>query len=340
MEDLPEARDPAAWKPDDLARSEAWYHTFTARELSELFAAVREAVGAKEKSGRPSLPLLAAEIEKTAYELKSGLGFRVLRGLPVKELGHDGAALAFMALSRQLGRPMKQPGGVKLAHVRAEPRGKGRFGFRTTAELPFHADPEDIIGFLCVRPASEGGTRKLASAVTVYNIMREECPDQLQVLTQTFHMALKRPHPEHGRKWTLLPFLSVNDSLFNAYAYRVHIKRAQLLPGVPELKPAQNEALAAFNDVANRVAVSADLKPGDIEYFNNHVVLHTRTAFTADDKSGRHLLRVWLSMSAFRKLDPEHPISLRGKMKAGETGKQGQVRQGGSVDAPKHTTDH
>lgn len=345
MEDLPEARDPAAWKPDELARSETWHHTFTARELAELFAAVREAVGAEAK-GKPFLPLLAPEIEKTKYELKSGLGFRVLRGLPVKELGRDGIAPAFMALSRQLGRPMEQPGGVKLAHVRAEPRGKGkgRFGFRTTAELPFHADPEDVIGFLCLRPASEGGTRKLASAATVYNVMREECPHHLQVLTQPFHMVLNSPHPVHGGKWTLLPFLRVKDGLFNAYAYRVHIKRAQRLPGVPELRPAQNEALAAFNDVADRVAVSTDLKPGDIEYFNNHVVLHTRTAFTADDKADRHLLRVWLSMSGFRKLDPEHPISLRARMEAGETRKQGLVRKpplrGGSVDAPQHTTDH
>ncbi len=317
MEELHEALDPAAWRPDDLERSEVWRHTFTGRELAELLAVVRKTAGAEESLEKPSLPVLAPEIDKTAHELKSGLGFRILRGLPVRELGKDGVAPAFMALSRQLGRPMEQPGGVKLAHVRAEPqgKGKGRFGFRATAELPFHADLENVIGFLCVRPASEGGTRKFASAAAVYNFMREEHPDQLRVLTQPFHMALQRPHPDHGHKWTLLPFLSVQDGLFNACAYRVHIKRAQGLPGVPEITPAQNRALAAFNDVADGVAVSVDLKPGDIEYFNNHVVLHTRTEFSADDNGpGRHLLRVWLSMSSFRELNPEHPINLRARM--------------------------
>ena len=317
MEELPEALDPAGWKADDLERSEAWRHTFTGRELAELLAVVRATAAAEEPADMPPLPVLAPEIEKTAHELKSGLGFRIFRGLPVKELGKEGVAPAFMALSRQLGLPMDQPGGVKLAHVRAEPqgKGKGRYGFRATAELPFHADLEDVIGFLCVRVASEGGTRKFASAVTVYNVMREEYPDQLRVLTQPFHMALQRPHPDHGGKWTRLPFLSVQDGLFNACAYRVHIKRARGLPGVPELTPAQDNALAAFNDVADRVSVSVDLKPGDIEFFNNHVVLHTRTEFSADDNGpGRHLLRVWLSMTDFREINPEHPISLRARM--------------------------
>ena len=321
MEELPEALDPAAWKPDDLARSEAWRHTLTGCELAELLAVVRETGGAEEPVETPSLPILAPEIKEMTHELKSGLGFRILRGLPVKELGGDGVAAAFMALSRLLGRPMKQPGGVTLAHVRAEPQGreKSRLGFRATAELPFHADLEDVIGFLCVRPASQGGTRKFASAATVYNVMREEYPDQLRVLTQPFHMALSRPHPDHGHKWTLLPFLSVKEGLFNACAYRVHIKRAQGLPGVPELSTAQNRAFAAFNNVADRVSVSVDLKPGDIEYFNNHVVLHTRTEFTGGDTVGRHLLRVWLSMTSFRELNPKHPISLRAQVAAERT---------------------
>lgn len=317
MEELPEALDPAAWTKDDLTPSESWRHNFTERELAELMAVAREP-SVEDPTEKPSLPVLAPEMEKTAHELRSGPGFRILRGLPVEELGEEGAAAAFMALSRLLGRPMVQPGGVRLAHVRAEPqaggKGKGRFGFRAAAELPFHADLEDVIGFLCVTPASEGGTRRFASAATVYNVMREECPDPLQVLTQPFPMALQRPHPDHGRKWTLLPFLSVKDGLFNACAYRVHIKRAQGLPGVPELTPAQNHALAAFNDVADRVAVSVDLVPGDIEYFNNHVVLHTRTRFSGNDGPSRHLLRVWLSMTRFRTLHPEHPIRLRVRM--------------------------
>ena len=314
MEELPEALDPAAWTPDEIARSEAWRHTFTRRELAELMALAKHITTAEEPLETPSLPVLTPEIEKTSQELRSGLGFRILRGLPVKELCKEAVSPVFLVLSRLLGRPMEQPGGVKLAHVYARPkgRGKGRYGFRAIVELPFHADLEDIVGFLCVRPASRGGTRKLASAAAVYNVMRKEYPDQLQILTQPFHMALQSPHPDHGHRWTQLPFLSARDGIFNACAYRVHIKQAQALPGVPELTPGQQQALATFNDIANRVAVSIDLKPGDIEYFNNHVVVHTRTRFFADNNEPRrHLLRVWLSTPGFREISPAHPINLR-----------------------------
>lgn len=312
-EDFPKATDPAVWTPGDLARPEDWSQALTGREAAELLAAAGDPAAAEGMSGPPPFSILAPELERTARELKSGLGFRVLRGFPVKELGKERTGRAFLALSRGLGVPMEQPGGVELAHVRADSKGRKGFGFRAAGELPFHADLENVIGFLCIRPASGGGTRLFASAATVYNIMREEYPAQLRVLTQPFHMALQQPHPDHGQSWTRLPFLDVRDHVFNACAYPVHIKRAQGLPGVPELTRAQTEALATFNTVAARVSVSMELKPGDVEYFNNHVILHTRTQFAEDGGPGRHLLRVWLSMAGFRLLHEEHPISLRAR---------------------------
>ena len=149
--------------------------------------------------------------------------------------------------------------------------------------------------------------------------MREEYPDQLRILTRPFHMALHWPHPDHGHKWTLLPFLSVGNGLFNACAYTVHIERAQRLPGVPTLSTAQNRALAAFNDVADRVSVHVHLETGDIEYFNNHVALHTQARFASNGhEPGGRLLSVRLSMPGFRQLHPEHPNSLRARLQRNE----------------------
>lgn len=312
-EEFPKTADPAAWTPNDLERSEAWRHVLTGHEAAEVLAAARDSKAAEGTPGTSPFPTLAPQLEQTVRELRSGLGFRLLRGFPVEELDREGAGRAFLALSRGLGVPMEQPGGVELAHVRADPEGRKGVGFRAAGELPFHADLEDVIGFLCIRPASGGGARMFASAATVYNVMREECPAQLRVLTRPFHMALQQPHPDHGQKWTRLPFLSMRDRVFNACAYPVHIKQAQDLAGVPELTRAQAEALAVFNTVAARVAVSMELEPGDVEYFNNHIVVHTRTRFAEDSGTGRHLLRVWLSMAGFRPLHEEHPISLRAR---------------------------
>lgn len=313
-ENFPRTADPAAWEPDDIERSQRWRHDFTEGERVELSELARH--GDEAAPGRAcEQPLLASSIAATARELKSGLGFRILRGFPLEDLDLRRAARGFSALSRRLGATVEQPGGGKLAHVRSEPESRERLGFRATEALPFHADPEDVIGFLCVRPSLEGGTRRLASAATVYNLLAAEHPDVLEVLTRPFHVALTHPHPDHGHPWTRLPFLSIRDGVFTACAFPVHIRRAQRLPGVPALTKVQNRALEVFNAVADRVAVSLELQPGDIEYFNNHVVLHTRTRF-ADDGAGRHLLRVWLSMAGFRPLHPEHPVRLRERMQS------------------------
>ncbi len=308
-EDFPRTADPAAWEPGDIARSDRWRHDFTEGELAELSALASH--GDEDEPGRPwNQPLLASSMAATVRELKSGLGFRILRGFPLEDLDLRQAIRAFTALSRRLGATVEQPEGVMLAHVRTEPENREGLGFRAAGELPFHADPEDVIGFLCVRPAVTGGIRRFASAASIYNILAAEHPEQLRVLTSPFHVALQHPHPDHGHPWTRLPFLSIRDGVFGACAFPVHIRRAQKLAGVPELTEAQNRALEVFNAVAERVAVSLKLRAGDIEYFNNHVVLHTRTQF-ADDGGQRHLLRVWLSIAGFRPLHPGHPARLR-----------------------------
>lgn len=309
-EEFPRASDSAAWTPTDLGRSPGWLHDFTPNELTEL----AELSGTALRGEPPSASqrsFLAWQMARTGRELQSGLGFRILRGLPVEELTEQEAAATFMALSRRLGEPMEQSRGVTLAHVRAdEDNNPHGLGFRAAGALPFHADLEDVIGFLCLRPARCGGARRFASAATVYNILAADYPEHLRVLTRPLHVALQEPHPDHGHRWTRLPFVSVRDGVFNACAWPVHIKRARRLAGVPELTGAQNRALEVFNEVADQVAVSLELRPGDVEYFNNHVVLHSRTPF-AGDGSERHLLRVWLSMTDFRPLHPEHPIRLR-----------------------------
>lgn len=317
-ERFPETADPATWEPHDLDRSEAWCHRFIDTELAELAAFLKE-IHEDQLPEKPALPLLASQMAVTARELKSGLGFRILRGLPSEDMTEREIVHVFRALSRLLGEPVEQPGGVKIAHVRVEPGSRDRLGFRATGALPFHADPEDVIGFLCVQPSPNGGTRRLASAATVYNVLAVEHPDLLEVLTQPFHVALTHSHPDHGHPWTRLPFLSLRDGVFNACAYPVHIRRAQKLAGVPELTETQSRALEVFDTVADRVAVSLELEPGDIEYFNNHVILHSRTAF-AGEGTGRHLLRVWLSIAAFRPLDPNHPVRLKERMKGSDKG--------------------
>lgn len=317
VDELPPAIDPAAWTPDELVSSVGWMHSLSDAEITEFLE-----FGDGDRWTSHSA--LALQIEKTAADLQRGNGFRIIRGVPVERLGAGGSEKAFLALGCHIGRPMAQPGGVRVGHVRVAEKPPGArpsarwlegYGFLEARQMPFHADLEDVIGFLCIRPAAEGGLRRIASAATVWNVMREECPDLLRALTRPFHMALTFPHPEHGRRWTRLPFLAVRDGLFNACAYRLHIRQALRMPGVPELTAEQTEALKAFNDTARRVSIQIELRAGDLEYFNNHVVLHSRTKFR-DEAPGRHLLRIWLSVQRFRTIHEQHPISLRKNRRA------------------------
>jgi hypothetical protein len=61
-----------------------------------------------------------------------------------------------------------------------------------------------------------------------------------------------------------------------------------------------------------------DIRPGDIQLLNNHVVYHARTTYEDDPRPGRDrfLMRLWLSMSNSRAL-PEGYEALWGSIEAG-----------------------
>jgi hypothetical protein len=52
--------------------------------------------------------------------------------------------------------------------------------------------------------------------------------------------------------------------------------------------------------------LSMMFEPGDIQFVNNHICVHGRTAFEdfTDESRKRHLLRLWLSVPNSRPLDP------------------------------------
>jgi hypothetical protein len=47
------------------------------------------------------------------------------------------------------------------------------------------------------------------------------------------------------------------------------------------------------------------LEPGDIQFCNNHLVLHSRTEYEDSPEPGRerHMLRLWLKVDGIRPLD-------------------------------------
>lgn len=63
---------------------------------------------------------------------------------------------------------------------------------------------------------------------------------------------------------------------------------------IPSLSEAQIHALEAVSEAASRVELQLKLETGDLLFFNNLALVHRRDAYTDDDNSSRHMVRLWL----------------------------------------------
>jgi len=106
------------------------------------------------------------------------------------------------------------------------------------------------------------------------------------------------------------PIFAVEDGYFAARYTRTHIRSAELEaetnPDIPALSREQEEALAYFDEIAARAEFHLTMmfEPGDMQFLNNHLTLHTRTGFEdfPETERRRHLLRLWLSIPNGRPL--------------------------------------
>ena len=65
-----------------------------------------------------------------------------------------------------------------------------------------------------------------------------------------------------------------------------------------------------LQDIGHELCLTHRFKPGDIQYLNNHILYHARTAYEdAPDGGGKRLLyRMWLSMPNSRPLPESHAV--------------------------------
>src|SRR5207237_7969593 len=85
------------------------------------------------------------------------------------------------------------------------------------------------------------------------------------------------------------------------------VYKAQKLPGVPKFTDAQKEAVALYRATVSECALDIGFAPGDIQFLNNFVMLHTRREYEdwPEPARKRHLLRLWLSDPTGRPIPQE-----------------------------------
>lgn len=300
----------AAWRGPDLQADTSWVHYLTDSDVAEIEAALAglKARGATIPFPPDDFPLprLGRFLRTIPTSLEEGPGFMVVRGLPRDRFSAEDCELIYWGIGVQFGTPISQnTRGHLLGHVRDE--GKSfddptARGYQTAAKMDFHADqlPVDILGLFCVRAAKSGGASTLVSALTVHNVIRAERPDLLEVLYQPFYLDWRGEEPPGEEPWYQSPMFSVHGgkvtSRFTSRQYFESVTRYD--PGFA-LTPIQREALDFAQEVANRpeLRLTMMLGEGDMQFLNNHVILHAREAFEdhEDPDRKRHLLRMWIA---------------------------------------------
>ncbi|MFD8998942.1 TauD/TfdA family dioxygenase [Streptomyces abikoensis] len=236
-------------------------------------------------------PALADLAARVTHRLRYGLGFTVIRGWPVDGRTDQECAAMCRRLAASLGTPRPADAGGFVTV--ADNAGLGR----TNLALPPHTDrtpaphPPRLMGLLCVRQAAQGGDTLLVSGHTVHNRLLTDHPWALPRLYQDFHFG-------RGSGFDRLrPVFQRHGADLRVHYNRRGIELAQREAGAP-LTPGERAVLDAVDRMLSdrRTVLRIPLRPGDLLWLDNTVVLHGRTAFT--DPPAPHgrrcLARVWV----------------------------------------------
>ena len=308
-------QSPAAWNGADLVNSDEWTITLDPAQIDELRIAL-------ESIGSPGLGWLEADpkdyplpawenlIVGLRSQLEGGLGFAVIRGLPVAGVSTDHARLMLWGIGQHLGYPEPQDAAGHLLHDVVD-TGKNLKtdnirAYQTNLPINYHNDGADAFMLLCFRSAQSGGRSRLVSAISVFNQILSRRPDLARVLQEPFDFDARGQERPGAPPFQRVPIFNFHEGYLNVLYKREYIDLGQRFADVPELTTQQIEALDLMDQVCNELSLEFVMKPGDIIVANNYDLLHGRSAFQDEPEAveGRHMLRLWLSLPNGRPLPP------------------------------------
>jgi hypothetical protein len=331
---LPDAiTKPSAWLGTDMARNPAaWMYKLSVNDVRDLEAAATHFQSLGVDVGEISeetfpLTTFGEHISKLKQTLLSGVGLEVMSGLPIENYSQAFVATIFCGIGAHIGSARSQNAeGHILGHVRdigADANDPNSRIYQTCERQSFHTDSADVVGLLCIREAKEGGKSLLVSAESIYNRMKQECPDLLEVLFDPIATDRRGEIPQGANPYMEIPVLSWHEGYLTVFYQRQYIDSAQRFEGVMRLTPLHIEALNMFDTLANdsQLCFGIQLQPGDMQFVYNHSQLHDRTGFLdwPEPSHRRHLMRLWLSIAGDRPL-PECFKERYGSIEIGNRG--------------------
>jgi hypothetical protein len=307
---------PDAWVGPQIQSDDRWLYQLNEDEIAEIDSALQtvKKAGLEIPFSADAFPIpnFKARLDELISRVTDGLGVILIRGMPRERYTNDDCGLIYWGLGVHMGRPVSQNSrGHLLGNVTdegktlADPNARG---YQTKNRLDFHCDqlPVDLLGLFCLRTAKIGGTSYLVSAPAVHNVILEERPDLLDVLYAPFHVDWRGDHPEGGQPWYDVPMLTARDGRIAArVTNRSFMESVSRYGDELSLTEAQREALDVFQEISNReeLRLKMDFQEGDMQFVNNHSILHARQAYEDHDEPDRkrRLLRMWIGMTDERR---------------------------------------
>lgn len=294
---------PAAWRGAQMRERDDWSTQLSTAEIAELHAAVRHAQAANVPLARMTaaqfpLPTLTHRIHEWRRQTRSGRGFQLIRGVPVRQWTPAQSEIFFWCFGLHFGVPGAQNArGDLLGHVRDERSNTDERFYRTNKELAVHTDTADVVGLLCLLPARSGGLSRIVSSVAVYNELLRRKP---QLVDRLYAPLYFDTHGDGGVPAFAVPPCCYADGELRSFWQSDYTRSAPRHAHVPALSAQDHELLDAYDAIANspEFYLDMDLQPGDVQLLNNHTQLHARTGFEdwPELERRRHLLRLWISL--------------------------------------------
>ena len=303
---IAEALGTGDWRGAEVVERDSWRIRLGSAHRAELRAAVDAVESRGLEPGDFSnedfpLPTLGPVLHGLVGELMDGRGFALVQGAPVAGLSERQCDILALGIGRHVGRTVPQNEGLQLQHVRdvgVDASGSTTRSYQHSGPLGYHADPNDIVALLCVRPAQSGGLSRIVSSVAVHNEIVATRPDLAEVLYRPWWRDLRSgdgPDSFHQR-----PVYAVDADGRLTTDYGPDYMRSALRGAhVPPFSPEQLEAMDLLDRLNNdpRFMLTMDLRAGDMQFLNNHVTLHSRTRYVdhPDPDRSCDLIRIWLN---------------------------------------------
>lgn len=309
------------WRRDDLA--DGYVMQLTDGHIAELDAALVHAEAHTSDvleitRDHFPLPTLAPELARVNHDLINGRGVTLIRGVPVERYSKDRAAAIYWGVGMHLGHPWPQNA---KGHLLGDVTDQGKAVDDPTARgneiggvpFPFHSDGSDLVGLFCLDPGARGGASLVANVVAIHNELVRTEPDLVAELYASFPYDLRGEQAPGAQSWYLMPvFTRRGDRLFARYI-RPYIESSRRHADAPRVSVAARAAMDRLDALCADPTfhVSMQLEPGDMQFVNNHHVLHARDGYEDDRAHGkvRHLKRLWLETDLLR--DDDKPERFR-----------------------------